>query len=151
MVRFRPYRVAGESMAPTFSTGDKIFADETYYAHHPIADGDLVVFRHGDSILIKRVTAKAGETVEIKEWVVLRNGQALHEPYAHNSSEPQPEFRTFAPRTIPAGEIFVTGDNRDFSFDSRMGAQFGVVKTSDVIGKATSVYWTEHGRIGRRF
>jgi signal peptidase I len=150
LVRFRPYRVEGNSMAPTFSSGDKIFADEMYYSHHPVADGDLVVFRRGDLTLIKRVTATAGETVEIRNWVLLRNGQTLNGPYAHSSSDRQPEFRTFARKVIPAGELFVTGDNGDFSFDSRMGAQFGVVKTSDVIGKATFVYWSEHGRVGRR-
>ena len=60
---------ANSWMAPAFSPGDKIFADETYYAHHSIADGDLVVFRHNDLILIKRVTAVAGETVEIRDWI----------------------------------------------------------------------------------
>lgn len=151
LIRFRPYRVDGNSMAPTFSSGDKIFADETYYSHHPVADGDLVVFRHGDLTLIKRVTATAGETIEIRNWVLLRNGHTLNEPYLQNPSDPQPEFRTFAPKVIPPDELFVSGDNRDFSFDSRMGGQFGSVKTSDVIGKATYVYWSEHGQTGRKF
>jgi len=149
--RFHAFRVSSDSMAPTFSSGDKIFADETYYAHHPIADGDLIVFRHNDFILVKRVTAMAGETVAITNGTVLRNGLALNEPYIQHSGPPLTYADTVPARVVPAGELFVTGDNRDHSLDSRLPDEFGVVKTSDVVGKATAVYWSEHGQIGRRF
>jgi signal peptidase I len=137
-------------MEPSFYEGDRILTDETYYEHHPITDGDLVVFRHNDFILVKRVTAMAGETVELRQGVVLRNGQARNEPYAQHSGPPLTEADTVAAQVVPAGELFVTGDNRDHSLDSRLPAQFGVVHTEDVIGKATFVYWSEHRRIGRR-
>jgi len=148
--RFHAYRIESDSMAPTIAKGDKIFSDQGYYAHHPIADGDLIVFRHNDFILVKRVTAMAGETVAITNGAVLRNGLALNEPYIQHSGPPLTNADTVPAQVVPAGELFVTGDNRDHSLDSRLPDEFGVVKTSDVIGKATVVYWSEHGQIGRR-
>ena len=142
------YTIVSSSMEPTLYEGDKVLADESYYLNHPIADGDLVVFRHNDLVLIKRVSALAGETIEGKDGLLLRNGQALTEAYAHHSGDPSPEMQTFTARTVPAGEVFVTGDNRDLSLDSRL-AEFGIVHTSDVLGTITYIQSSKHGPGGR--
>jgi len=149
---FYPYRISSESMAPTLYSGDKIFANQSYYAHHKLVDGDLVVFRHGDLVLAKRVSALPGETIEGKGGTLFRNGTAVAEPYAVYSKEnPIPEIETFALHKVPAGEIFVTGDSRDASLDSR-SAEFGAVKISDVLGRVAMVYGSSHrGQAGRMF
>jgi signal peptidase I len=149
---FYPYRISSESMAPTLYAGDKIFANQGYYAHHQLADGDIVVFRHGDVILAKRVSALPGETIEGRGDKFIRNGVALVEPYAVYSKEnPIPEIDTFAPRKVHEGEIFVTGDSRDASLDSR-SAEFGTVQISDVLGRVSMVYMSSHrGQAGRKF
>ncbi|MDQ2925478.1 MAG: signal peptidase I [Acidobacteriota bacterium] len=143
------YTIASKSMEPTLYEGDKIIADESYYSSHRIADGDLVVFRHNGFVLIKRVTATAGETIESREGVLFRNNHALDEPYAHHSGEPSPELQTFAVRTVPSGELFVTGDNRDFSLDSRL-SEFGLVHALDVLGVPTYIQSSNHGGSGRQ-
>jgi signal peptidase I len=144
-----PFRVVGTSMEPTVYPGDRVFVDESYYLGHRIADGDIVVFRHNGNILIKRVTAIAGETVEGENGTILRNGKPLNEPYAHHSGNPPPEMQTFPARTVPTGEIFVAGDNRDFSLDSRF-PEYGAVHVSDVMGKLAYVYWPTKGSLGQR-
>ena len=149
LMRFRAFSIPSVAMEPTISAGDRLFVDEHYYRHRRILDGDLIVFRHNEFIVIKRVTALAGETIEGRDGVLLRNGVALNEPYAQHSSEPLQQLETFAPRVVPEGEIFVTGDNRDNSLDSRSD-EFGVVHPSDVIGKASFVYWSKKGKAGPR-
>jgi signal peptidase I len=144
------YRIASPSMEPTIYEGDGIAVDESYYVQHIVADGDLVVFRHGEYVLVKRVLALAGDTIEGRDEVLFRNGSALKEPYAEFSAKnPIPEIETFAPLRVSPGEIFVAGDNRDKSLDSR-SAEFGPVRLSDVIGEARFVYLSHHsGQIGR--
>lgn len=149
---FYPYRISSNSMAPTLYAGDRIFANQRYYAHHKLGDGDLIVFRHGDLILVKRVSALPGETIRGKDTKLFRNGMALEEPYAlYSKDSPIPEIDTFALRTVPAGEVFVTGDSRDASLDSR-SEEFGPVLISDVLGRVSLVYGSSHqGQVGRRF
>ena len=147
---WRPVSIVGRTMEPALPEGDKLFVDESYYLHHNIADGDIIVFRHNGLSLVKRVTAIGGEAVEGRGGVLLRNGHALIEPYARYSKESSPVLQTFGVRVVPTDEIFVTGDNRDLSFDSR-APEFGAVKTSDVTGKAAMIYWSKHGAAGRTF
>lgn len=122
-------------MEPTIRKGDLLMVDYKYYADHAIKDGDIIVFRHNDFTLVKRVSAIAGESIEGRDGVFVRNGHALNEPYANHSGHPPPEAQDFGLRTVANGEVFVTGDNRDESLDSRM-EEFGSVKTSDVLGAA---------------
>lgn len=151
LVHDTPYKVAGSSMAPTLDAGDHVFADQHYYRSHAIEDGDIVVFRHGSKILVKRVSAVAGESIAAKAGVLYRNGVALNEPYATRGSEGLESLDNFGSREVPAGQIFVTGDDRDKSLDSREEG-FGPVLVSDVIGRVKSVYWSSQpGQTGRTF
>jgi signal peptidase I len=148
---FRAYKIASESMSPTIYVGDAIMVDEHYYAHHDMRDGDLVAFQHGDFVIVKRVSALPGETIEGRHGTLYKNGGALTEPYAtYDKDSPIDEIETFPLRTIPAGEIFVTGDARDHSLDSR-SEEFGHVATSDVVAKVCFIYGSKHDQTGRVF
>lgn len=100
--------------------------------------GELISFaspRDPSEILLKRVIAVAGDTVEMREHVLYRNGLAVAEPYASASHV----WRTLPPRTVPPGKLWVMGDNRDQSEDSR---EFGPVAVSAVEGHPVLVLWS---------
>lgn len=129
-------RVQMQSMEPTLEPGQLLILEKVSYYFHPPQRGDIVVFRlRGDpnNHLIKRVIALPGETLEIMDGRVYIDGQLLKEPY-----EAQPTYPDMAPRVIPAGTLFVMGDNRALSNDSR---SFGPVPLSDVIARAWVRYW----------
>lgn len=148
----RTFRTVGESMEPNLYPGDLIAVDSGYYADHPIADGDVIVFRHNGTVLTKRVLALGGETVEGKDGKLIRNGALLTEPYLRVPDEPSSDDEaTFATRLIPPDEVFVAGDWRSRSLDSRE-ADYAPVRRQDVIGKVIYIYSSSHpGQQGRRF
>ena len=106
--------------------------------------GDVVVLTppisSGKKDFIKRVIALGGETVEVKDKTVFINGRILNEPYKYCSkTDIRPGERdNLPPFTIPEGSLFVMGDNRDKSYDSRM---FGPVPIENIRGKAVFIYW----------
>ncbi|HOG46454.1 MAG TPA: signal peptidase I [Anaerolineae bacterium] len=129
-------RVQMQSMEPTLHEGQLLILEKVSYYLHPPQRGDIVVFRLGSnpsSHLIKRVIALPGDTLEIRNGRVYINGQLLNEPY-----ESQPTYPNMPPQVIPTGSIFVMGDNRGMSNDSR---SFGPVLQSDIIARAWVRYW----------
>ena len=141
--QYRPYQVAGNSMSPLLAEGDHIFADESEQARTDVHDGDIIIFRRPDNtILLKRVLAMPGETIEGKDRKLFRNGKQLDEPYLAPAYE-FPYLESFPPRTVAAGELFVAGENRDLSLDSRT-AEWPPVHLTDVLGKYTLTYWHAH-------
>jgi signal peptidase I len=149
--RFHAYVVSQGSMEPTLYRGDRFFVNQDYYNHHALADGDLVALRHGDALVVKRISAIAGETIEGRDGRLIRNGVPLTEPYAAYDKDNSLDVETFSSRRVPTGEIFVTGDARDRSLDSR-SAEYGPVHTEDVVGRVLYVYWSSHAnQRGRRF
>lgn len=142
-----PYRVVGESMLPLIAPGDRIMVDETESAISHLRDGDVVVLRH-NGMMVKRILAMQGETISGENGKVIRDGKKLDEPYvAATKGDDIAGMMTFAPRTLGPGEIFVMGDNRGLSFDSRFDT-YGAVHTSDVTGLYTGTYW--HAKTGER-
>ncbi len=138
---FHPYQVSEDSMSPTFHRGDRIFADQTDRGRTDLHDGDVIVFRHNGSILLKRILAMPGEIIIGADRKVFRNGKQLAEPYLAPATDEQTLAPiTFGPRTLGSGELFVMGDNRDDSLDSR-SVEYGPVLISDVIGKYSWTYW----------
>jgi signal peptidase I len=128
-------------MLPLLHPGDKVFADESAQGRSNLHDGDVVVMRHNDVAVMKRILALPGETIGGDDRKVFRNGHLLDEPYLQPvNKEDMPEFVTFATRTIPAAELFVMGDYRDRSLDSR-AAEYGPIKIADVVGKYAWTYW----------
>jgi len=142
----RAYVVSGESMSPTLIDGDRCVADTKYYKTHSPKRGDVIVFRTPNGMLLtKRVVALGGDTIEGGPGGTLVNGQLLSEPYM--VQEPDDTSSNFGPVKVPSNELFVMGDNRSGSNDSR---QFGSVGENRVIGKVLYVYYSsgKEGRIG---
>jgi len=127
-------------MLPLLHPGDRIFVDETDKARSDLHDGDIIALRRDDAIVLKRIMAMPGETISGADRKVFRNGKQLDEPYlGPASNDSPPALITFAPRTVGSGELFVMGDNRDLSFDSR-AAEYGSVKLIDVVGQYRWTY-----------
>ncbi len=111
-----------------------------------IERGDIVVFRFpGDRSkdYIKRVIGLPGDTVELREKVIHVNGEKWEDPYGVNKGGLYGEFSernvNFGPYTVPEGNVFVMGDNRDRSYDSRY---WGPVPVKDIKGRAFVIYWS---------
>lgn len=132
-------RVYGQSMEPNLHTNQRLVVEKiSYNRWWPVRGpqrGDVVVFRVNPNadLLIKRVIGLPGDRVEIHDGQVLINGQALDESYLT-----QPTFGDYGPIDVPPLHIFVLGDNRSFSNDSRA---FGPLPLDSVIGRAWFSYW----------
>jgi signal peptidase I len=135
--------VDGTSMYSTLDTGDRVFVNKLSYRLHDPNRGDVVVLHQiGNSTerdLIKRVIALPGETIEIRSCEVTIDGRHLEEPYLDPSVvTPGNCGGDYAPRTIPDDSVFVMGDNRAGSSDSRA---LGPIHESDLVGRAFVVFW----------
>jgi signal peptidase I len=129
-------RVYGQSMEPNLHTDQRLVVEKLSYYFHEPQRGDIVILQvsqTGSGLLIKRVIGLAGEKVEIKGGKVYINEQPLEEPYL--SSQSQRDMRAIV---VPPEHVFVLGDNRGFSNDSRA---FGPVSLDKVIGRAWFSYW----------
>ena len=130
--------VVGNSMLPTLEWGDKIIITRLAGDYE---QGDIVVLQKDsfkDEPIVKRVIAVAGQTVEIdfEEGTVYVDGVALNEPYTFEKTYEHYDFDSYEqPVTVPEGCIFVMGDNRNNSSDSRV-SRIKFVDTRDVMGKA---------------
>jgi signal peptidase I len=128
-------------MEPTLRKGDRVLVNKLSYKLHDIHRGDIVVFKRppnepdtGIQDLIKRVIGLPGESVSVKDCHVYINGQQLVEPYVKSWTR----TCTFPARTVGPNEIFVMGDNRDDSQDSRF---FGPISQNLVVGRAFVIVW----------
>ena len=144
----QPYKVEQGSMEHSLEPDQYVLVDKLTPRIAPYQRGDIVVFapppgfeRAGAAPFIKRVIGVAGDAVEVQGGVVLVNGVELVEPYLFAEAPGDPAEPTTAPRkswTVPAGELFLLGDHRAVSEDSRT---FGSVPMSSVIGRAWLRYW----------
>lgn len=125
------------SMAGTIVPGDHLLVWR-YGAGWEIARGDIVSFRapgNRDLIFVKRVVAVGGDTLEMRAGEVWRNGRPVAEPYKTTGRR----AANFGPLRVPASRVFLLGDNRDLSEDSRV---FGAVPVSDVTGRPLFICWS---------
>ncbi|MBW8011471.1 MAG: signal peptidase I [Chloroflexi bacterium] len=130
-------RVDGSSMIPSFINGDYVIVNKLSYRFGEIERGDVIVFpspQRPNDDLIKRVIGLPGERVRIIEGQVFIDDQILIEPYIN-----APVATNFPETLVPEGAIFVMGDNRNNSSDSR--GWFTHLKIKDVLGKAVFIYW----------
>ncbi|WP_353684892.1 signal peptidase I [Thermodesulfovibrio sp. 3907-1M] len=153
------FKIPSGSMIPTLLIGDHLLVNKFIYGIHlPFSDkrvlifekpkrGDIIVFKYPEDPsrdFIKRVIGIEGDVVEIKNKKVFVNGVELKEPYARYTDsyihprELDPRDN-FGPLKVPKGKLFVMGDNRDQSYDSRF---WGFVDMKDVKGKALIIYWS---------
>lgn len=135
---FRLVDVDGESMMDTLHDNDKVFVTNALYTP---ADGDIVVISHGQEYekpIIKRVIATEGQTLKIdfEKGHIIVDGVILDEPYIKETTETK--GNTEIPEIIPEGKVFVMGDNRNHSLDSRYH-EVGLIDEKDIIGKAQFV------------
>jgi len=129
-------RVFGQSMEPNLHTDQRLVIEKVSYKLHAPQRGDVVVLKvrpEADELLIKRIIALPGETVEIKSGQVFVDGQSLDEPYLS-----QPTRGHYGPLLVPPMRVFVLGDNRGASNDSR---SFGAIPMENIVGRAWLSYW----------
>jgi signal peptidase I len=140
------FYIPSGSMHETLLEGDRVLVNKIGYHMHPVHRGDLVVFRRppnfpvDDQDLIKRVVALPGETVEAHGRRVFVDGRPLTEPYVEATCK---GTETFQPVRVPTGHLWVMGDNRCDSSDSRV---FGPIDEDLVVGRAFVLAWPP-GRI----
>lgn len=166
------FKIPSGSMIPTLVVGDHILVNKFIYGTKiPFSDtrilafkrpgrGDIIVFKYPENPkkdFIKRVIATEGDVIEERNKIVYVNGKALIEPYSRHFDR---TFRSgndprdnFGPVVVPKDKVFVMGDNRDQSYDSRY---WGFVDLRAIKGKALLIYWSwdpdnwlRFNRIGR--
>lgn len=132
MFLFAPYEVHGTSMAPTLNGDELLVVNKWIYNMKEPEYGDIVVFHTDEQKdFIKRVIGLPGDRIKIASGKVYRNGDQLDEPYINGHME-----GTLDEVLIPPGHLFVLGDNRNNSKDSRV---IGAIKMKDVVGRADMV------------
>jgi len=153
------FKIPSGSMIPTLLIGDHILVNKFIYGTKiPFSDkrvlvfkkperGDIIVFKYPENPekdFIKRVVATGGDVIEERDKSVYVNKKTAAEPYVQHSdssvkaggNDPRDNF---GPLTVPDGKVFVMGDNRDQSYDSRY---WGFVDLSEIKGKALIIYWS---------
>jgi signal peptidase I len=159
------FYIPSESMVPTLEVGDRVFVSKFMFDGGDVARGDVIVFENpnpgevpdrgvvsgflhwlGEGIgfaqpenedFIKRVIGLPGESIEIHNHTVFIDGEPLAERYL--TKEARRAMADYQPHTVPPGELFVMGDNRGNSADSRFA--LGTVPFDKVIGKAFVIIW----------
>ncbi|KKN10706.1 hypothetical protein LCGC14_1033820 [marine sediment metagenome] len=149
---FQPFRVEMSSMTPTILPNERVLVNKFLYRFSKPSNGDVVtlyspeksapetgfnimhLFSGGPrKILIKRIVATEGQTVLLKQSKMYVDGKEIKESYVKIK-----DFNGFGPQKVAKNHVFVMGDNRINSKDSRM---FGSIKKSELLGKAFFVYW----------
>lgn len=132
------YMVEGPSMRPTLVNSERLVVNKFIYRFKQPERGEILVFKYPrdqSRDFIKRVIAIPGDTIEVKEGRVFVNGQLLNENYILERTR-----GSYPLSTVPEGHIFVMGDNRNNSEDSRF-KDVGFVPYSLIKGKAVMVFW----------
>lgn len=132
-----PFYIPSGSMEPTLQERDRIIVSKMNYYFQEPKRGDIVVFKYPKDPkrnFVKRLIAKGGETVAIKDSRLYINGQQVPEDYL----PPGLRIADFGPVAVPEGSYFMMGDNRNNSDDSRV---WGFLPEKLIVGKAILIYW----------
>ncbi len=141
---FAPFQVDGDSMLPNFTHKERLIANEIIYDITSPKRGDVIIFHFDEQRdYIKRIIGVPGDTIEMKSDQLYVNGEPIDEPYLtsvkndlHNLGMVLTE--DFGPITVEEKHLFVLGDNRKNSKDSRM---IGQISFEQVVGRADVVFW----------
>lgn len=151
---FAPIIVDGSSMMPTLHDQDRMIVNKFAYTMNPPKRFDIIVFHAPENKdYIKRVIGLPGDEIEYKNDQLYVNGKAMEEPYLAEFkkmvvdgplTEPftLEDIPKIEQKTVPEGHLFVLGDNRRSSKDSR---HIGAIKIEEVLGKTSIVYWPLEG------
>jgi signal peptidase I len=134
----KPFQIPSSSMEPALVPGDRVLVNRLAYRYGSPQRGDIIVFRSPNDPnvdFIKRVIAVGGDTVEIREGMLLVNGEPQVEDYVKYA-----DTRSFHFQLVPQGMVFVLGDNRPDSQDARYWKNPWLPE-SEIIGKAFFRYW----------
>lgn len=136
------FKIPSGAMVPTLLVGDHIITDKTFDPVE-VKHGDIIVFQypknHGLKF-VKRVIGKPGNEILVRAKKIYINKNLLEENYViHLDPGINPDRDHYGPVTVPADSLFVMGDNRDASNDSRF---FGFVHFNEVVAKVTYIYWS---------
>ncbi len=139
------YEIPSGSMLDTIQIGDRVFSEKVSYYFRDPEQGDIITFADPENpqrTLIKRVIAVGGQTVDLKDGYVYVDGKKLDEPYTEGKQS-LPLNTAYGvsvtyPYTVPDGYLWVMGDNRTNSADSRY---FGAVSKDSVTGHANFTFW----------
>ena len=123
-------RVVGESMKPTYHEGDVVLVDKIFYKQSEPKYNDIVVVKYGNEQIIKRVIGVEGDKIELISNELYINGQRIEEDYINEKME----YNDFS-YEVPKGKIFIMGDNRNHSKDSR-DPSLGQVPYDAILGKS---------------
>jgi signal peptidase I len=139
---FEAFSIPSESMVPTLEVGDRVIANKFVYRFAEPERGDIIVFERVDSAqhrendtLIKRVVGVEGDDIQVQNGRLLVNGEPQDETYLN---EKLPDKSSYGPTTVPEGKVFMMGDNRANSGDSRI---FGPVPLESLKGEAFFRFW----------
>ena len=135
---FQSFLVKGTSMLPTLHDGERLIVNKFIFKLREPMTGDIIVLKppkDPTKKYIKRVIGLPGDYVSIQHSKVYVNFKALEEPYLKDKT-----FEDFPEEQVPQGKIFVMGDNRNGSLDSR-SPEVGFVPLNNVVGKAAVIFW----------
>jgi signal peptidase I len=142
------YKLPSSSMEDSLLSGDYVLVNRLHYRYNEPKQGEIIVFKYPlnpSKDMVKRVVALEGQTIEIRNKIVYVDGKMVPDPDMAKHSDPRilPEDYSardnFGPAQVPAGHLFVLGDNRDNSQDSR---KWGFLDRSFIKGKALVIYWS---------
>ena len=143
------YKVPGGSMVPSLLIGDYFLVNKHIYRTSEPKRGEIIVFPFPEDTerdFVKRLIAIGGDTVEIRNKKLYVNDREQIEPYKiHTDRRMRAKRDNVGPITVPHGQLFFLGDNRDYSYDSRF---WGFVPRDAIKGRAISLYWSWDAETG---
>ena len=133
-------RIPTDSMTPTISPGDHLLLDKRDADRAAVGDVVVVHDPLGDGLIVKRVVAVGGDTIGFEDGILVRNGVAITEPYTTDFLDGV----YYGPYVVPPGQLYLLGDNR---FDSEDSRNFGPVPADTVVGRVVGRLFPSPGRL----